>query len=62
MLRPARVAGEASCVKSSDGSVAMRTNIPVRGFGSSLFQGNGGHRAELVIANRDGQVSLFPRF
>ena len=61
MLRPARAAGEASCVKSSDGSVAMRANIPVRGFGSSLFQGNGGHRAEL-IANRDGQVSLFPRF
>jgi len=25
MLRPARVAGEASCVKSSDGSVATRT-------------------------------------
>ena len=43
-LPPAWVAGEAASVKSSDGSVAMRTNIPVRGFVSSLFQAEGGHR------------------
>ena len=43
MLPPAWAAGEAAPVKSSDGSVAMRTNIPVRGLGGSLFQAKGGH-------------------